>query len=263
MFTYLRLAVLFVLLLGSTLAVSPLLAPAGDAEAQTVAADEIDPAQLVAVVETEKFRLHYPVAFMEEIPLKDILTRLIEAFDRVENEFGAFEDAVDVYVPGVIVHEGAAAHNLRIAGLTWEEEDRVVVLVALWAAHDVDTFAHELLHARLRDADIHPPHWFEEGLAHFMESEDGFHEELYEILLENGPVTLDEAAEIEGITADEMRLRATAWLLTYYLHNYEGMTLGEIAGEVNLPDPVEVLEVVKKEVECKSFAASEDLFTHN
>ncbi len=260
MFTNLRLAVLFAVLVGaSPLWVELVPAPvAAEHEVQVRKAAKINAADLVAVVQTEKFRLFYPVAFTGKIPLKDILSRLLEAFDRVENEFGAFEKPVDVYVPGWILLDGAAEHNLRIAGLTSVTEDgQVYVLVALWAAGDVDTFAHELLHARLRDAGISPPHWFEEGLAHFMESEDGFNEDLYEILLEKGPLSLKKAFEIEGFTDDEMQLRATAWLLTYYLHEFEGKSLGEIAKAKNLPDPAVALEMVKKDHESNAAASIE------
>lgn len=251
MVTYVKVVVWLLMVFGGTSPLwvnpqwaEPLAAP-GAAELNVPdAEEEIDTSRLIVVVETDKFRLFYPVSFAEVISLEDILSRVNAAFARVEKEFGAFEKRVDIYVPGRIQIPGAEENGLVVAGLTFVRDRQVNVLVALWAAKDVDTFAHELLHARLRDAGISPPGWFEEGLAHFMETKDGFNEELYELLLKKGPIGLDKAAEIDGITEDEMQLRATAWLLTYYLHTFEGKTLREIAEAESLPDPSKALEAV-------------------
>ncbi|MFN8390159.1 MAG: hypothetical protein U0136_07720 [Bdellovibrionota bacterium] len=205
-----------------------------------------DPATLVATVETDRYRLYYPILFNDKLAIREVLTHLEAAFDRVEAEMGPFKKKVSISIPAEIPSAEAAAQNLVIAGLTWEENKNVYVLVALWSAGKVDTFAHELMHARLRDAGVHPAHWFEEGLAHFIETDDGFNQELFDVLEAYGPLSTKEAAQISGITKDEMRSRATAWAIVYYLHNIKGESLQKIATSKHLPDAKTAFAALRK-----------------
>jgi len=200
----------------------------------------------ILVVERKRYRLYYPLAFTPEIPLRDILERLDAAFARVERDYGPFKNRLDIAVPREIPNEEAKKNGLVIAGLTFTVDGKVNVLVALWAADKIDTFAHELVHARLRDAGIHPAHWFEEGLAHYAETSDGFQAELYDVLLKHGVIDPAKAETISGITKDEMRMRATAWALVYYMAKAKGMKLVEIAAARDLPDAETAFRYVKE-----------------
>jgi hypothetical protein len=207
---------------------------------------------VLVVIEAQKYRVTYPLAFAERLPVTELAKRIEEAMARVERMLGAFDTRIEMIIPGRIVTDDPDfPPNLSIAGVTWKEEDgQIHVAVALGSA-DVGTFAHELLHARLRNLGLSPPTWFEEGLAHFAESEDGFNESMYDLLKKEGPLTLAEIAKIKGVTTQEMRLRATGWAVAYYLVHIKGQALRDVAQLKELPDPKAAFAAIEKQREAR------------
>ena len=184
----------------------------------------------VVVIEAKKYRLSYPLTSARVIPVTELAARVDSAFTRVEKNLGPFTSRIEMIVPHRIVPDDPDfPKELSIAGVCWKEDDgRIFVAVSLGSA-DVDTFAHELFHARMRELNRSPPTWFEEGMAHFMESEDGFNKELFSLLKEKGPMKLKEIRKVKGVTKEELRMRASAWAMVYYLVRIEGYTLDEVS----------------------------------
>lgn len=215
-------------------------------------------ADRLIVIEDERFTLIYPAWFTRLIPLEVILQHIDDSFKRIEALLGPFEKRVEIFVPGAITADDLPP-GLMIQGLCWMEEDgQIKMAVSLPAARVIDTFAHELLHARFRDLGIRPPRWFEEGIAHMLESEDGFNAELFQILEQNGPMSNEELeAAARGITSDEMRLRATGWAIAYYLVHVKGITLQDVATLGEFPDIDTVWSAVLEAVRNRSDEARE------
>jgi hypothetical protein len=209
---------------------------------------------VMVTIEAERYRLTYPLAFTRALPPIQLAELVEAAMGRVEGYLGPFEARLEMLVAGRIVTDDPEfPEDLSIAGVCFVDDDgQIRIVVSLWAA-DVETFTHELLHARLRDLGMEPPGWFEEGMAHFVEHEDGFHPDLYELLLEEGPLTMDEIKRIKGVTSEEMRLRATAWALVYYLVHHEAHEFSCLAhlGIDDLPDPLKAFAAIKAERERK------------
>lgn len=188
------------------------------------------------VIEAERFTLIYPAWFTRLLPLEVVLQHIDDSFQRVEALLGEFDERVEIFVPGSITADDLP-EGLMILGLCWVDDGQIKVAVSLPAARVIDTFAHELLHARLRDLDIRPPRWFEEGMAHMLEFEDGFNADLFRLLEQVGMMSNEELeAAARGITSDEMRLRATGWAIAYYYVHIEGIPLEDVATWSEFPE---------------------------
>ncbi len=207
------------------------------------------------VIEDEKFTLIYPAWFTKRVPLELILEHVDDSFKRVEALLGEFDQRVEIFVPGSITADGLP-EGLMILGLCWVDSGQIKVAVSLPAARVIDTFAHELLHARLRDLDVQPPRWFEEGMAHMLEFDDGFNADLFQILELAGMMSNEELERAaRGITSDEMRLRATGWAIAYYLVHVMDIALEDVASISEFPDLDEVWSAVSEAVEMRSVLA--------
>ncbi|MCB0344800.1 MAG: hypothetical protein KDD66_06775 [Bdellovibrionales bacterium] len=207
------------------------------------------------VIEDEKFTLTYPAWFTRRVPLEVILKHIDDSFKRVEALLGKFDRRVEIFVPGSITADGLP-EGLMILGLCWMDDGQIKVAVSLPAARVIDTFAHELLHARLRDLGVQPPRWFEEGMAHMLESEDGFNADLFQLLEQVGMMTNEELeAAARGITSDEMRLRATGWAIAYYLVHVRNTPLKDVATSSEFPDLDEVWKAVSEAAKLRDVLA--------
>lgn len=196
--------------------------------------EETAPA-VILVAESDRFQLFYPEVFTEFLPLEQMLSRVSAGFERIERLFGKFEKRVRIYVvERIISADPDFPAQLTIQGLCFEENGEINVILSLSAA-DLGVISHELCHARLRDLKLSPPRWLEEGLAHFCEHEKGLHPSLFEILKTDGVMSTDEAKGVTSVTDAEMKLRATAWAIVYYLVYHDGKTPLEVASASTLP----------------------------
>jgi hypothetical protein len=203
---------------------------------------------VMVTIEAKKFRLTYPLAYTPDLPPAVLVGYVEAAFARVERLLGPFDARIEMFVPGRIVPDDPDfPENLSIAGVCFvDDSGQIHVVVSKWAA-GFETFAHELFHARLRDLGVDPPGWFEEGMAHFVEHKDGFNPDLYDLLKEKGPLRMEEIKRIKGVTKEEMRLRATAWALVYYLVEIQGHEFKKVMqlGVDELPDPEKAFAAIK------------------
>lgn len=212
---------------------------------------------VMVTIEAEKFRLTYPLAYTVDLPPAVLVGYVEAAFARVERLLGTFDARIEMFVPGRIVPDDPDfPEGLSIAGVCFVDDNgQIHVVVSKWAA-GFETFAHELFHARLRDLGVEPPGWFEEGMAHFVEHKDGFNPDLYDLLKEKGPLSMDAIKRIKGVTDEEMRLRATAWALVYYLVEIQGHEFKKVMqmGVDELPDPEKAFAAIKALREKKPVA---------
>lgn len=221
-----------------------LLTEGSDAEALTA---EEETQLLLVRIDGKQYRVTYPLEFTRWMHPLLLSSRIEAAVKRVEGFLGPFKKQVDTYVVGALTFPGQdMPDNLMVAGLTiQDEEGNVVVLVALPAC-TTETWAHELLHARMRELGLNPPVWFEEGMAHFVEVEDGFNKELFQILEKESVLSRDELKSITEVTDKEMRRRASGWALVYYLVKLKGTKLSEVVrmDPEDLPSPKEAYEAI-------------------
>lgn len=227
---------------------SPHFAPVGPVAASAPNAPKpvvADGPQQIILAECDRFRLFYPEAFCELMPLQEVLTRTVRGFAQVEHFLGEFTQQIDIYVALKIKSSDPEfPDNLIIQGLTFEDKGRIVVFISLLYA-DAGTYAHEFTHARLRDLKVNPPRWLEEGLAHFNDYPDGFNPELFAILADAGPLPLTELDKDEGLDMQEMRRRATGWAVAYYLLNIKGCSVQQVAQLARKLEPEEAAAAVR------------------
>jgi hypothetical protein len=205
---------------------------------------------ILVEIDTGEYRLQYPLAFAQNVSALELYAAIEAGMKRVEDLLGPFESKLELLVPGQIVFDDPSfPSHLGIAGLTQEADDGTIqVVVSLWAAKG-STWPHEFFHARLRELELAPPRWLEEGAAHFVESANGFNEELFELLLSSGPLSIEDISKIRGISDKEMRVRASGWAVVYYLNKIRGKKLQHVMllQEVDLPSTAEAFEAIKEE----------------
>lgn len=229
--------------------------PAAAHDAAPPAPAENEQPVLVSI-ETDRFQLRFPLVFTARLHPLMLVSAIEGGFARVEDLLGPFETKIDMFVAGRIVSASEDfPEGLTIAGVTFKDEDtgKIHVVVALGAALS-ETWPHELFHARMRELGLDPPLWFEEGAAHYVEAADGFNEQLFELLKEEGPLTKEEIAEIDGVTSKEMRMRASGWAVVYYLTELKGHKFSDVVrmDPEDFPDPKEAFEAIKKHLEEQS-----------
>ncbi len=213
-------------------------------------------------VETEHFAVRYPLVFSKWVEPQALCDLVQEAMKRVESKLGAFESHIECAVTGRIVPDDPDfPAELSIAGVTFVGDDGVIHVVISLGSCTMDTWSHELLHARLRELKIRPEVWFEEGAAHSLESEDGFNEEMFELLASDGTLTKQELAEISTVTELEMRRRASGWAVIYYLTALQGKSLRDVVqlAIADLPEPAEAFDAIREQRECEQRFNKESL----
>lgn len=242
------LTVLVLSLLFVTACQSPRFAPVGPVATTAPNAPKPEGSEelpRIILAECERFRLFYPEAFCELMPLEEVLARTLLGFAQVEHFLGEFTQQIDIYVALKIQSSDPDfPDNLIIQGLTFQDEGRIVVFISLLYA-DAGTYAHEFTHARLRDLKVTPPRWLEEGLAHFNDYPDGFNPELFAILSREGALPLDILNQDDGVDMLEMQRRATGWAIAYYLLNIKGCTFEQVAQLARDLEPAEAVAAVR------------------
>lgn len=197
------------------------------------------------VVRTTRFRLFYPRTFVADRSIDKVVKTLEEGFSRTEELLGKINGPLDVYIALQIKPKSNPCDkNVFTGGLAFRSGVNVIVIAKDYL--NVGVCAHEALHIRLRELGRSPPGWFEEGMAAYVESADGFHQWHFDNLGRNSPLALEQMAHLKPCTDKDLRARSTAWLLVYYCVHVEKMKFTDLAALAEFADPVRAYGAVRE-----------------
>lgn len=200
---------------------------------------------MASIIETRRYRLFYPRTYQHQVSTEAIQKILDQGFDRAERLMGRMVRQTDIYIAKQILPKSSPCEEGVITnGLAFAHNGRQVVVLRLEAA-SVSLVAHEALHIRVDERGAAPPSWFEEGMAEFAESEDGFSDAHFAQLEKLGPLTIDEMGNLKPCSKKGLQARSTAWAMVFYLVKIEGRTLAELQFLREFPDPQAAADEVK------------------
>ena len=189
----------------------------------------------ISLYETKRFRLLCPSTALQQKPMEEIASLCEQGLDRIEAHLGKFETKLTVCIPLKIAPSDiAVAKRMRILGLQFQHRGKEHFAVAVDAL-SVDIFAHEAFHYRLKELKVQPIWWLEEGIAEFVETEDGFNAEHLKALIEKGPIEVDALNKLKRGCPEEMQARATGWAIVVHLVRVKKHSLLEVAKASTVP----------------------------
>jgi hypothetical protein len=222
----------------------------------TIAYADDDTRPMAKVIRTEAYRLFLPHVYMDIRSQAEIQEEIGVGLERCRKLLGATRKPIDIYVcTSISPKRDPCDSGVQTAGIAFSGSDRHVMILSL--SHlKRSLVAHEGLHLRLRDLSLRPPSWFEEGMAEFVESEDGFDQWHYDNLATKGPLSIDEMNELKPCSQKDLQARSTAWAMVYFMVKLRGERFAALPMTVSYPNPTAAHSNVKTYIaEAKSLDA--------
>lgn len=220
----------------------------GQAPAQTPVEPPDDPKAWSYV---EPCWVYYPAVFEKDLPRKDFEKQVRSALDHVASTLGTWPGTAHIIVRTQVQDDDKVfrrgltrarwtttvrsiwVQHYDFYGRPYLVEERIserhTTVHAFVAKSEIrdDLLRHELAHAwiALKGYDI--PGWLNEGIAHYLETKDGFNPTLAKILKESSRPSETELTTLPRFTKNENLLRAASWAQVYHLRSI-GWSLEEI-----------------------------------
>ena len=166
---------------------------------------------------------------VSHIPRSTASNLIERAFQRVEREWGEFEHTVSITIVPEIESSYPIAEGYIVKALCYPgyKTSRIEIGQKYF---DLATTSHELSHARLNEFPGRALRWWDEGMAEYFESSNGFRPDAAETIFAFSSWDLNKLCT-EGVSSGgdlEFVVRAYGWALAYYYRHKDNMTFPEM-----------------------------------
>lgn len=208
-----------------------------DAPGYTIAYADGDERPMAKVIRTELYRLFLPHDYLKTRSQAEVQKEVDVGLERCRKLLGATRKPIDIYIcTSIIPKSNPCDSGVVTAGIAFSGSDTHVMVLSL-NHFDRSLVAHEGLHLRLRDLSLRPPSWFEEGMAGYVETEDGFNKWHFDNLASKGALSIEAMNNLKPCSRKGLQARSTAWAMVYFMVKLRGERFAALPMSGSYPNP--------------------------